>query len=70
MISRKNITAEGNRDNNEHEKFSIILHGLEDNNFAFDEGEPVAADIIAVRRGKTSQISLGKWSSSSQPEEH
>ena len=36
--------------NDEHEHFGIILDWLEDNEFAFDEGEVIATNIVTVRR--------------------
>jgi hypothetical protein len=48
MIRRKDVVTEREGGNDEHQHFSVVLDGLVDDKFAFEEREPVLADIVSV----------------------
>ena len=48
MICGEDVPTKRNRDNNQHEKFGVVLNGLEDDKFVVDNGETFLTDIIAV----------------------
>jgi hypothetical protein len=58
MVGRENVATERNRNNDKHEHFGVVLNGLENNQFTLDKGQPIAADIIAVRR-RMKRIGIG-----------
>ena len=38
MVSRENVVAKRNRNNDKHQHFGVVLNGLEDNQFTLDKG--------------------------------
>ena len=49
VVGGENVAAERIGHDDEHQEFGIILHWLEDDEFAFDKGETVPTNIVAVR---------------------
>ena len=48
MVSREDIPTEGSGHNDEHQEFGIVLHGLEDDEFALDKRETVLINVVSV----------------------
>jgi hypothetical protein len=67
MISRKDVTPERNKDNDEHQHFGFVLYWMEDNQFTLNEGQLITADIIAVGLMKRIDIGVGEGGMHGQP---
>ena len=61
VVCRENIAAERSGHNDEHQEFGIILHWLEDDEFAFDKGETVLTNVVAVRGVKGSNFRASEF---------
>jgi hypothetical protein len=48
MICGEDITTEGKRHNNQHQKLGVILDWLEDDDLMLKEGKSVWTDVIAI----------------------
>jgi hypothetical protein len=70
MVGRENVTAERNENNDEHQHFGVVLDGLEDDQFTLNKGQPIATDIITVRRMKRIGIGCEEWGAVGQPLQH
>ena len=61
VVSGKDVTAEGQRHNDKHQKLFVVLNGLEDNQFAIKKRQAVLADIIAASGTEDGEIGFGDW---------
>jgi hypothetical protein len=48
MVGKEEIATEGQRSNNKHQEFLIILDRLKYNEFAVKEGDTVLANVVAI----------------------
>jgi hypothetical protein len=48
MISGEDGSTEGDRDNNQHQEFFVVLDTLEDDKAVINDSNAVSADVISV----------------------
>jgi hypothetical protein len=60
MISREEVATKGQRSDNKHEEFLIVLNRLEYDKFAVEEGDTVLANVVAVSGMNSEYVLLGE----------
>jgi hypothetical protein len=60
MVSGENVTAKRKGNNDQHQKFGVILDRLVDDQFAVDQGRAVLANVVAVGGVEGSNVRFGK----------
>jgi hypothetical protein len=60
MISRENVPTKRERNNDKHQEFFIVLDRLEDNKFAFEEGQAILANVVTVSGVEGRKVGFSK----------
>jgi hypothetical protein len=60
VVSWKDVTTKGKRDDDQHEHLLVVLNGLKNDKFAIEKRDSVAADVIAKRSVESSKVELSE----------
>jgi hypothetical protein len=66
VVSGEDVATKRQWNYDKHQHFLVVLDGLKDNKLAIEKGQPVLADVIAVRRVDSGDIGWGEGNGGGQ----